>query len=172
MTLHPAGGLQEFAGYYGLIREFIGLSKDEWMDKLTKGCSNIGRNLNDTRGLLHSFWDCRETMIALFRDLQGMLGESCLDWEIAFELRLKRSRYVRIYADVLVITKDRVFALEFKMKNAIDPDGVLQAAKYCPYLWIMFGSGYEIVPVLVLTTASDLFEFVPIGCLINHIEEG
>ena len=159
----PHSGLQEFAGYYGLIRDFIHLSEDEWMTRLTEGCTNIGRNLNDTRGLLHSFRDCRETMLSLFRDLRGMLGESCLDWEVAFELRLKRSRYVRIYADVLVITENRVFALEFKMKNTIDPDEVLQAAKYCPYLEIMFGPDYEVVPVLVLTTASDLFEFAPIG---------
>ena len=59
-------------------------------------------------------------------------GESCLGWEIAFELRLKRARHVRIYADVLVITEDRVFSLEFKMKDKIDPDEALeQAAKYC-----------------------------------------
>ena len=159
----PHSGLQEFAGYYGLVREFLELSEDEWMAKLTEGCTNIGRNLNDTRGLLHSFRDCRETMLALFRDLREMLGESCLDWELAFELRLKRSRYVRIYADVLVVTEDRVFSLEFKMKDAIDPGEVLQAAKYCPYLEILFGPDYEIVPVLVLTAARELFEFVPIG---------
>ncbi len=159
----PHSGLQEFAGYYGLVREFMELSEDEWMSKLTEGCVNIGRNLNDTRGLLHSFRDCRETVLALFRDLRDMVGESCLDWELAFELRLKRSRYIRIYADVLVITEDRVFSLEFKMKDTVDPDEVLQAAKYCPYLEILFGPDYEIVPVLVLTAARELFEFVPIG---------
>lgn len=159
----PHSGLQEFSGYYGLVREFLEFPEDEWMEKLTEGCVNIGRNLNDTRGLLHSFRDCRETMLALFCDLREMLGKDCLDWEIAFELRLKRSRYVRIYADVLVVTEDRVFSLEFKMKDAIDPDEVLQAAKYCPYLEILFGPDYEIVPVLVLTAARELFEFVPIG---------
>lgn len=159
----PHSGLQEFAGYYGLVREFMELSEDEWMSKLTEGCVNIGRNLNDTRGLLHSFRDCRETVLALFRDLRDMVGESCLDWELAFELRLKRSRYIRIYADVLVVTEDRVFSLEFKMKDTADPDEVLQAAKYCPYLEILFGPDYEIVPVLVLTAARELFEFVPIG---------
>ncbi len=159
----PHSGLQEFAGYYALVREFLELSEDAWMAKLTEGCANIGRSLNDTRGLLHSFRDCRETLLALFRDLREMLGKSCLDWELAFELRLKRSRYVRIYADVLVVTEDRVFSLEFKMKDAIDPDEVLQAAKYCPYLEIMFGPDYEVVPVLVLTAARELFEFVPIG---------
>lgn len=159
----PHSGLQEFAGYYGFVSEFMALSEDEWMTRLTEGCVNIGRNLNDTRGLLHSFRDCRETMRSLFHDLQEMLGDSCLDWELAFELRLKRSRYVRIYADVLVVTEDRVFSLEFKMKDKVDPDEVLQAAKYCPFLEIMFGPRYEIVPVLVLTTAEELFDFVPIG---------
>ena len=59
------------------------------MAKLTEGCVNIGCNLNDTHGLLHSFRDCRETMLALFRDLREMLGENCLDWELAFGLRIR-----------------------------------------------------------------------------------
>ena len=159
----PHIGLTEFAGYSGLVRDFLSLSEEEWMQRLMDGCTNIGRSLSDTRGLLHSFRDCRTQMAALFHDLTEMMGEGCLDWEIAFELRLKRSRHVRIYADVLVITEDRVFALEFKMKNAVDPDEVLQAAKYCPYLEILFGPDYEIIPVLVLTTAAELFRFVPIG---------
>ena len=159
----PHVGLQEFAGYYDTVRNFLLLSENEWLEKLTEGCSNIGRNLNDTRGLFHSFRDCREQMIGLFQDLTGMAGDGCLDWEIAFELRLKRSRYVRIYADVLIITEDRVFSLEFKMKKRIDPEEVLQAAKYCPYLEIMFGPAYEVIPILVLTAACDFFEFVQIG---------
>ena len=159
----PHSGLSEFAGYYGLVRDFTALSEEAWLQRLTEGCTNIGRNLNDTRGLLHSFRDCRTQMLTLFRDLRDMIGDACLDWEIAFELRLKRARYVRLYADVLVVTEDRVFALEFKMKNAVDPDEVLQAAKYCPYLEILFGPDYEIIPVLVLTAASELFRFEPIG---------
>jgi len=159
----PHSGLSEFSGYYSLVREFTALTEEQWLRQLAEGCTNIGRNLNDSRGLLHSFRDCREYMISLFRDLESMLGSPCSDWELAFELRLKRARHVRIYADVLVITEDRVFALEFKMKDVVDPDEVLQAAKYCPFLEIMFGPSYEVIPVLVLTAASDLFQFVPIG---------
>ena len=159
----PHIGLQEFAGYYDTVSGFLGLTEDEWLKALTEGCTNIGRNLNDTRGLIHSFRDCRATMVSLFDDLLHLLGKSCLDWEIAFELRLKRSRYVRIYADVLIITENRVFSLEFKMKDKIDPDEVEQAAKYAPFLEIVFGPKYEIIPVLVLTRAREQFEFVPIG---------
>ena len=159
----PHIGLQEFSGYYGSVGEFVALSEEEWMAAMTEGCTNVGRSLSDTRGLLHSFRDCREQMQGLFSDLREMLGESCLDWEIAFELRLKRSRHVRIYADVLVITENRVFSLEFKMKRAVDPGEVLQAAKYCPYLEILFGPQYEVIPVLVLTGASELFDFAEIG---------
>ena len=159
----PHIGLQEFAGYFDTVKNFLALSENEWLEKLAEGCTNIGRNLNDTRGLFHSFRDCREQMIGLFQDLGNMMGDSCLDWEIAFELRLKRSRYVRIYADVLIITEDRVFSLEFKMKDRIDPEEVLQAAKYCPYLEIMFGPTYEVIPILVLTAAHDFFEFAKIG---------
>ena len=159
----PHSGLQEFSGYYALVGDFLALNEEEWLRTLTEGCTNIGRNLNDTRGLIHSFLDCREQMLGLFHDLTDMIGERCLSWEIAFELRLKRSRYVRIYADVLVISEDRVFSLEFKMKDAIDPEEIQQAAKYCPYLEIMFGPDYEIIPVLVLTTAAELFRFEPIG---------
>ena len=115
------------------------------------------------RGLLHSFRDCRETLRSLFRDLSEMAGEGCLGWELAFELRLKRCRSVRLYADVLVITDDRVFSLEFKMKDRIDPEEVRQAAKYAPWLEVLFGPEYEIIPVLVLTAARDLYAFAPIG---------
>ena len=159
----PHTGPQEDAGYYGFVRDFLSLSETEWLAALEEGCRNIGRNLNDTRGLLHSFRDCRETMTALFADLQDMMGERCLGWEIAFEFRLKKSRHVRIYADVLVVTEDRVFSLEFKMKDAVDPAEVLQAAKYSPWLEIVFGPDYEVIPALVLTRAADVFEFAPIG---------
>ena len=160
---YPHSGLQEFAGYYALVREFLAMNETEWMNALTQGCTNIGRNLNDTRGLIHSFLDCRTQMLALFRDVADMLGENCLNWEIAFELRLKRSRHVRIYADVLVVTENRVFSLEFKMKDTIDPEEVQQAAKYAPYLEIMFGPDYEVIPVLVLTKAIDMFRFEQLG---------
>ena len=156
-------GLQEFAGYYGSVGEFMDLSEEAWLEKLKEGCTNIGRNLNDTRGLFHSFRDCREQMRRLFDDLLEMAGDVCLDWEIAFELRLKRSRHIRIYADVLVITENRVFALEFKMKDKIDPKEILQSAKYVPYLEIVFGPAYEVIPVLVLTGAADFFDFCPEG---------
>ena len=159
----PHHSLYDFSGYYSLVSEFLSLTEDEWMDRLTDGCYRIGRNLNDTRGLLHSFRDCREQMVRLFDDLKDMIGDDCLDWEIAFEFRLKRARYVRIYADVLVITKDKVFSLEFKMKDKVDPEEVSQAAKYTPYLEIVFGTEYEVIPALVLTAANELFEFVPIG---------
>ena len=159
----PHSGLQEYTGYYGLVKEFIALDEAAWLDRMIEGCTNIGRNLNDTRGLMHSFRDCRAQMLRLFDDLRNMLGERCLGWEIAFELRLKRARHVRLYADVLVITEDKVFSLEFKMKDKIDPDEVCQSAKYSPYLEIIFGPGYDIIPALVLTGASELFEFARIG---------
>ena len=158
----PHGGLQEFSGYYALVRDFLARDEDAWLAALKEGCANIGRSLSDARGLLHSFRDCRANMLALFGDLREMLGDACLDWEIVFELRLKRARHVRIYADVLVITENRVFSLEFKMKSDPEHNEVLQAAKYCPYLEIVFGPDYEVIPVLVLTGASDRFEFVPI----------
>ena len=159
----PHLGLQEYAGYYGLVREFVGLSEEEWLRRMVEGCGHIGRSLNDTRGVMHSFRDCRAQMLRLFDDLRQMLGPRCLDWELAFELRLKRARHVRIYADVLVITEDKVFSLEFKMKDRIDPDELRQSAKYSPYLEIIFGPGYDIIPALVLTGGAELFEFVRVG---------
>ena len=156
-------GLQEFAAFFGTVETFLSLSEDEWLEALREGCRNVGRTLSDTRGLTHSFRDCREQMRGLFADLRDMLSDRCLSWQLAFEVRLKRSRAVRLYADVLVITEDRVFSLEFKMKRETDPEEVLQAAKYVPFLEIVFGPEYEIIPVLVLTGARELFSFVPIG---------
>ncbi len=156
-------GLYEFSGWYGTVREFMETPAKAWMAQLQEGCRRIGRNLNDTRGLIHSFADCGETMRNLFRDLEQMTAGGFDSWELAFEFRLNRARMIRIYADVLLITRERVFSLEFKMKNIIDPDEVLQAAKYAPYLEVVFGDHYDIIPALVLTGATDLFEFVPVG---------
>ena len=122
-------------------------------------------------------------MVQLFRDLDGICGDAPdaaasgykgvqgdtdisagagivsgrEDWEIAFELRINRAKYIRIYADVLVITEDRVFSLEFKMKDRIDPEEVSQAAKYSGYLEVLFGPDYDVIPALVLTRAEDLY---------------
>lgn len=155
----PHHGLGEFCGYYSTVNSFCTLPEDQWFAAMLRGCENIGRNLNDTRGLFHSFRDCRKVMLDLFRDLHGV---PFLDWEIAFELRIKRARYIRIYADVLVITEDKVFSLEFKMKDIIDPDEVLQAAKYTEYLEILFGPRYDVIPALVLTRAIDLYSYAPL----------
>lgn len=157
----PHYGLAEFSGYYSSVKEFLSINESRWLELLKMGCENIGRNLNDTRGLFHSFADTRSTMIQLFRDLDdfGYPKELYQKWEIVFELRIKKSRHIRIYADVLLITKRFVFSMEFKMKETIESEEVTQCAKYCDYLDVIFGDEYEIVPVLVLTKAHDLFEY-------------
>ncbi|MBR3834809.1 MAG: helix-turn-helix domain containing protein [Lachnospiraceae bacterium] len=159
--VRPHIGLGEYSGYYSTAQEFLELSEEEWFETLKEGCKNIGRNLNDTRGLFHSFKDARETMINLFTDLQEHVDYK--DWEIVFELRIKRSKAIRIYADVLVITDRYVFSLEFKMKDKIEAEEVLQAGKYSQYQEVIFGTDYDVIPVLVLTRASDLYRYVPIG---------
>ncbi len=156
----PHKGLGDFCGFYSTVAEFMALSEEEWFDQMLDGCSRIGRNLNDTRGLFHSFKDTRLVMRRLFEDLRDVL---CSDWEIAFELRINRSRMIRIYADVLVITEDKVFSLEFKMKDVIEPEEVAQSAKYTEYLEVIFGPDYDVIPSLVLTRAEDLYSYVPLG---------
>ncbi len=157
----PHEGIYEYAGWYGTVAEFMALGEADWMAALEEGCRRIGRNLNDTRGLMHSFRDCRQTMRALFTDLKEMGQGSCGAWELAFEFRINKARYIRIYTDVLVIGAGRVFSLEFKMKNRIDPDEILQAAKYAPALELVFGC--DVITALVLTGACDLFTWEPIG---------
>ena len=78
-------------------------------------------------------------------------------------MRFNLMRRIRIYADVLVITPGKVFSLEFKMKKEIDAGEILQAAKYVPYLEILFGRTTDVYPALVLTGASELFTYEPIG---------
>ena len=155
----PHTGLADFCGYYSRVDEFLALQEEEWLQILMDGCRSIGRNLNDTRGLIHSFKDTRETMVSLFSDLDRV---DYSGWEICFELRIKRARYIRIYADVLVITEDKVFSLEFKMKDRFDPEEQLQAVKYAGYLEVIFGSDYEVIPALVLTRANDLYSWEPL----------
>lgn len=155
----PHRGIGDFSGYYSTVREFLKLDEEEWFALLLEGCRKIGRSLSDTRGLFHSFRDAGSTMRALFSDLEGVDFDA---WEILFELRIKKSRHIRIYADVLVITENYVFSLEFKMKDKIEEEEVSQAAKYTEYLEVIFGSGYDVIPCLVLTKASDLYCYVPL----------
>ena len=156
----PHAGLSDFCGWYGTVGEFLSVPEEEWFEGLLDGCKRIGRNLNDTRGLFHSFRDTREVMLSLFRDFPEVPHR---DWEIAFELRINRARYIRIYADVLVITEDRVFSLEFKMKDRIEETEVSQAAKYCRYLEVVFGPAYDVIPCLVLTRAEDLYTYAQLS---------
>ena len=152
----PHDGLREFCGWYGYVREFCALEEDAWLDELVSGCRRIGRNVNYTRGLIHSFCDARETMRELFDALREF-GVACDGWELAFELRIRRAKWVRIYADVLVIAPGYAFSLEFKMKDAIEQEEVDQAAKYAPYLEVVLGPSHEVVPALVLTRARELY---------------
>lgn len=155
----PHDGLYEFSGWYGTVAEFLAQDEDAWLAELQEGCRRIGRSLNDTRGLFHSFSDCAAMMRACFEAL-GDFGVACDDWELCFELRIRRAKWVRIYADVLVIVPGEpgyAFSLEFKMKAGIDPAEVGQAAKYVPYLEVVLGDGVNVVPALVLTRACDLY---------------
>lgn len=155
----PHRGISDFSGYYSTVPEFLELDEEEWFSMLLEGCRKIGRNLNDTRGLFHSFRDTGDTMRGLFADLEGVdFGK----WELLFELRIKKSRHIRIYADVLVITESHVFSLEFKMKDKIEEEEVSQAAKYTEYLEVIFGPAYDVIPCLVLTKASDLYRYEPL----------
>ena len=160
----PHVGLGEYCGWYSTVDEFLSTSSDEWMATLEANCRRIGRNLNDTRGLYHSFADTEQVMrnlCAYLKEFDDVL--SCGSWEIAFEIRIKRGRHIRIYADVLVISSDYAFSLEFKMKNEPDEGELEQAAKYAPYLQVVLGSAYRVVPALVLTRAQERFEHCSAG---------
>ena len=152
----PHTGLADYTGYYSTVKEFLALTEEEWFDRLLAGCKQIGRNLNDTRGLFHSFVDSAKVMRMLFADLSDLHYE---DWEIVFELRIKKSRHIRIYADVLIIADGYVFSLEFKMNDKILPEEMEQAVKYSTYEEVLFGPKYEVIPVLVLTKATDLYTY-------------
>ncbi len=156
----PHRGLGDFCGWYGTAAEFLAQDEETWLAELMQGCRNIGRNLNDTRGLIHSFCDCRLVMRRLLEDLGDAYRP---DWELAFELRINRARHIRIYADVLLITEDKVFSLEFKMKDKIDPEELAQAAKYTEYLEVLFGPEMDVIPALVLTAVSELYCYEPLG---------
>lgn len=156
----PHRGLEEFSGYYSMAEEFLDTDFGEFLERLKTGCRNIGRNLNDTRGLFHSFEDTYNTMQNLFGGLldHGVKPSLWADWEIVFELRIKRAKMIRIYADVILITDRKVFSLEFKMKDEQQEEDILQAVKYSEYLEVLFGEAYDVIPALVLTTAENIYE--------------
>ena len=160
----PFSALYDFSGWYGTVREFLMLDEEHFMNELTEGCQRIGRVLNDTRGVLHSFRDCREVMVSLFRDMKEMSDEPFDDWEIAFEVRFNRARYIRVYADVLLICDGHVFSLEFKMKNEVLQEDLEQSVKYVPYLQVLFGEAFTVTPALVLTGAEGIYEHVTVEC--------
>ncbi|MBM6989101.1 MAG: hypothetical protein I3I99_05835, partial [Olsenella umbonata] len=124
----------------------------------------------------HSFLDTHDAMASLFSDLRQLGAPDPTSWELCFELRIRRARHVRIYADVLLLVPPTpaatatgapgppasvrpgyAFSLEFKMKDAIDQAEVDQAAKYVPYLEVVLGPTYNVVAALVLTSARDLY---------------
>ena len=158
----PHKGLEDFCGYYSTVEEFLSLSEKRWFDRLCEGCARVGRSLSDTRGLFHSFLDSRRVMEELFSALDDVGYAGYGNWEICFEVRIKKSSHIRIYADVLLLTEDKAFSLEFKMKDAIDPEEVEQAAKYCSYLEVLFGPSYDVIPALVLTGAADFYDYAPL----------
>ena len=157
----PHAGLDQFSGWYGTVAELMAQGEQAWLDELEAGCSRIGRSLNDTRGLIHSFRDTRRVMRETFTALRDF-GVDCDSWEVVFELRIRRARRIRIYADVLVIAPGHAFSLEFKMKDAIEEAEVEQAAKYAPYLEVVLGPHYDVDPALVLTRAHDLYNHAPL----------
>ena len=152
----PHEGLSEFCGWYGYVYEFVDQGEEAWLSELRSGCQRIGRNLNDTRGLTHSFVDTRAAMLSLFSDLADF-GVDFGSWEIAFELRIRRASWIRIYADVLVVTPDHAFSLEFKMKDEGDESELSQAVKYAPYIQVVLGRDTDVTPALVLTRASGVY---------------
>ena len=156
---YPHEGIYDFSGWYGTVRELRSQSENEWLAELEDGCRRIGRNLNNERGLLHSFTDARLVMLELFHCLQSRLVD-CDNWETCFELRIKREKWVRIYADTLVIAPGHAFSLEFKMKDEVDQAEVDQAAKYTPYLSVLLGPEVEVIPALILTRAEGLYSHV------------
>ena len=56
-------------------------------------------------------------------------------------------------------TRGLFHSLEFKMNDKILEEEMSQAAKYSPYLEVLFGPQYEVIPVLVLTKAEDLYQY-------------
>ena len=42
------------------------------------------------------------------------------------------------------------------MKDKIEPEEVLQSAKYTEYLEVLLGEDYDVIPCLVLTKADDV----------------
>ena len=157
----PHVGLGEYCGWYGTVDEFLSTPAQDWLAELERNCRRIGRNLNDTRGLYHSFRDTEQVMretLSYLKSFDDVL--ECGHWELAFEVRIKRGRHIRIFADVLVITSQQAFSLEFKMKDEPDPGELKQAAKYRPYLEVVLGPSYTVVPALVLTRAHECFECV------------
>ena len=155
----PHRGLRDFCGYFAGVSDFMATDPEEWFEELLEGCRDNGRNLNDTRGLFHSFKDSHDVMQKTFALMEAVDKGN---WEIAFETRIKLSDRIRIYADILVLTEKNVFSIEFKMKDETTDEELLQCAKYAPYLEVIFGKETDVIPALCLTRAEDLYTYMEI----------
>ena len=92
----------------------------------------------------------------------ALLGKIYLTFHKWTEARNVLSQLVGRYS--LMTTPEQVFDVNNKMNDEIIDNDVLQAAKYNEYLEVLFGPEYEVISALVLTRASDLYTYVPVGC--------
>jgi hypothetical protein len=134
--------------YSNSIGGFLGANRDEWLQEMRSAFSNEYRlALGDSQE--HAWVDCFDT-------LQDQLSSLDPAYSIIFEYALPYESGRR--PDVILLSKEQVLILEFKMKPTALPEDVDQAGAYARDIreYHFESRDKDVKAVLVLTRAKGI----------------
>jgi len=134
--------------FKGTILEFLGLSKDEWLEQMKKNYSTL-TNEAQSKEQIAAWNDCYEKSLPFFK--------ACIKYDcyIIFEYLLPREGGRR--PDVLLLSGEHLFVLEYKMKESPTQADLDQVFAYARDLKNYHSASHSltVTPVLVLTKAIN-----------------
>jgi len=145
-------------GWAGSVAEYLKTSENNFIESLSIH-QNVSLNENPSSSQLSAWINCHRILSKLFRELADVDSEMenlC----IIFEYELPRERGRR--PDVLLLNNSQVIVLEFKDFSTSTPAFIDQVSSYARDLKHYHAGSHnlEVIPVLILTRARNLFEQV------------
>lgn len=138
--------VSKFCCFSSLIEDFIGMDKYLWLEEMKFVFSHqysLRLDLSQEEAWKDSF-NC-------LQDYLSVIDEKNKKFGIIFEYALPYESGRR--PDVLLVSEEQVFVLEFKMKSSFLPEDIDQVASYARDIreYHYESRNKEIIPVLVLT---------------------
>ena len=128
------------------IEDFIGIETQSWLAEMESEFSKQ-HSINLSSSQKEAWEDCFETL----QKYLPYIDDKNRKFDIIFEYSLPFESGRR--PDVLLVSEEQVFVLEFKMKSSFLPEDIDQVAAYARDIreYHYESRGKEIIPVLVLT---------------------